>query len=59
MLVEKDIRIILAALLNAQRSCNFLYFLDPAAGNELHSNGEREYYSFDSFPVSMKSVHSY
>lgn len=59
MPVEKGIRVRLAALLNAQRSCNFLYFLNPVAGNELHSSGEREYYSFDSSPVSAKSVHSY
>lgn len=59
MLVEKDIRIRLAALLNAQRSCNLLYFLNPGAGNVLHSSGEREYYSFDSSSVTMKSVRSY
>lgn len=59
MPVEKDNRIRLAALLNVQRSCNFLYFLNPVAGNELHSSWEREYYSLDSSPVTMKSVHSY
>lgn len=59
MPMETGIRIRLAALLNAQRSCNFLYFLNLIAGNELHSSGEREYYSFDSSRVTVKSVCSY
>lgn len=59
MPVEKDTRIRLAALLNAQRSCNFLYFLNPVAGNELHSSGEREYYSSGFSRVAMKSVRFY